>query len=78
MALSTAADYKAVVNGLLWYIDNNFSGIDRNGLPVDANIERENFNQIMTDYATYELARKARPTSYATAQTGDNVTVNAY
>lgn len=76
MALSTAADYKAALNGVLWHMDNAGNGIDRNGLPVDAEMLRADFNTMMADYAVYKKARAAAPTDnlVGTGEPGANTT----
>lgn len=57
----TAADYKTVVDKIFYYIDHNFGGIDKNGFPVYAQINRADFDQLLADYFVYKQTRDGRP-----------------
>lgn len=63
MALANTTDYALLVNRLLYYIDQNFSGIDYERLPIFADILPEDLATIRSAYATYKKARSDRPSS---------------
>jgi hypothetical protein len=61
MALQTVSDYQTALNGLLYYLDNEFSGLDRVGIPRVALLETEDWLTILAAYKTYKTSRKSYP-----------------
>lgn len=62
--LATTADYALLVNRLIYYIDQNFSGVDWERLPIFADILPEDLATIRGAYATYKKARASRATPF--------------
>lgn len=77
MALATLSDYQLFVNQLFYYLDQNFSGIDHNGLYIYAGMNQADFQQALAAYMTYKKTRKARPATQEVAPNahGANKTV---
>ena len=67
MALTNVTEYKDFVNRLLWYIDNNYGGIDRQGLWVSTGmVEADLLDRLdngSDGYKVFKKAFKARPAS---------------
>ena len=77
MPLVTVSDYQLLVNQILYYMDNNFSGIDHYGFPIYAGILPEDFMSVITTYDRYKTTRDARATAVEVhpTQNGANETV---
>lgn len=54
MALVTASDYQTALYRVLYYMDQNYSGIDKNGTWIFAKILKEDWDAIMVGYYAFK------------------------
>jgi hypothetical protein len=57
MALNTTSDFQLAINKILFYVDQAFGGIDKNGFWIYSKLLHEDFQTLMTNYYVYKQTR---------------------
>lgn len=57
----TAAEYKAALNQVLYYLYQNFGGLDHHGLQSYGKLTFADLRQILADFYVYKQARENTP-----------------